>query len=159
MRNFKFLFLALISCAAITSCSDEVADTTKPVINLIEPADGDSLLIGSDVHFEMELSDDVALSSYKVDIHSAEGHSHAPASRATADTYSYTMTWYDIEGQKNATIHHHEIEIPEGVDEGEYHFVVYCLDTNGNESYVANTVILSNTVTGDDDDDHDHDDE
>lgn len=61
---------------------------------------------------------------------------------------------YDLEGKKNAKIHHHDIVIPEGVHHGNYHLVVFVTDA-GNETVVARNVILG--AEGDHHRDHDHD--
>ena len=77
----KILFLSIISIItsiSFTSCSnDNEGDTTPPVINLTAPTEGAVLKIGSDIHFDMELSDNEMLSSYKVEIHNNfDGHNH-----------------------------------------------------------------------------------
>ena len=52
--------------------------------------------------------------------------------------------------------------IPEKMDgkpvrEGKYHFMVYCTDMNGNESYVSRNVILKYPKPGEaEDPHHDH---
>lgn len=66
--------LLVISVSLLTACGDSdnpLSDTTKPVIDLKSPAEGGVLAIGSEhgVHFEMDLSDDVMLKSYKIEIH------------------------------------------------------------------------------------------
>lgn len=60
-----------------SSCdNDDSSDTTKPLIELHEPEEGQALEIGNEhgVHFEMDLSDDVMLKSYKIEIHSNFDH-------------------------------------------------------------------------------------
>jgi len=149
--KLSLLYLMAISSVFFYSCED--GDTEKPVINLIEPEDGDVLKIGSDIHFEMELSDNVMLKSYKVEIHSNfDGHGH----RSTASTINFTFSKsWDVH-QRNAFIHHHEIEIPESATPGDYHLMVYCADEAGNESYVARNIVLSHT--GKEHQHHDHED-
>ena len=68
------LYLPIISLLAMSvfvfiSCDDSDSDTTKPVIELHEPEEGQALRIGSEygVHFEMDLSDDVMLKSYMIE--------------------------------------------------------------------------------------------
>ena len=68
----KFYFLVISFLAICSVClpacdNDEKGDVTKPVIDLIEPEEGAVLKIGNGkgVHFEMNLSDDVMLRSYK----------------------------------------------------------------------------------------------
>ena len=76
------LSLLVISVSLLTACGDSdnpLSDTTKPVIDLKSPAEGGVLAIGSEhgVHFEMDLSDDVMLKSYKIEIHNNfDHHSH-----------------------------------------------------------------------------------
>ena len=126
-----------------SSCdNDDSSDTTKPLIELHEPEEGQALEIGNEhgVHFEMDLSDDVMLKSYKIEIHSNfDHHSHGGNSRAA---------------QKTAHIHHHDIVIPANATAGDYHLMVYCTDAAGNESYIARNIKLSNEV---EDEDHHHD--
>ncbi|MDR1154408.1 MAG: DUF4625 domain-containing protein [Bacteroidales bacterium] len=148
--NLYLVCLTAISFAAFSSCDHgDNGDTTKPVINLIEPEEGDVLKIGDEqgVHLEMELSDDVMLKSYKVDIHpNFDGHAHAhsatlkPASE-TVD-FTFQQTW-DESGKKNDHVHHHDIKIPANATPGDYHLMVYCTDAAGNEAYLARNVVLS----------------
>ena len=149
------LYLPIISLLAMSvfafiSCDDSDSDTTKPVIELSEPEDG--------VHFEMDLSDDVMIKSYMIEIHSNfDHHSHgksraAATGEATVD-FSFNRS-YDISGKKTAHIHHHDIIIPANATPGDYHLMVYCTDAAGNETYIARNIVLSTTAEGDD---HHHD--
>jgi hypothetical protein len=146
-------FLSIYSFL-FTSCDE--GDTTKPVIELIEPEEGAELLIGSEngVHFEMDLSDNEQLASYKVEIHNNIGsnyHEHGTDLRSAneTDVFAFEKTW-NISG-RNTHIHHHEIMIPANATEGNYHLMVYCTDAAGNESYVARNIVLSLTAVDDDD--------
>ena len=156
MKRSIILTLATIATLTIFSCNKDNGDTTKPVINLIEPEDGDELLIGGEhgVHFEMEVSDNEALASYKIDIHNNfDHHGHSKADDATVD-FTWSRTYTDIAGKKNATVHHHDIKIPANATPGDYHLMVYLTDAAGNETYVAKDIVLS--LTASDDHDHDH---
>jgi hypothetical protein len=159
INKFSFICLTAIFVLAFTACkedNDTTSDTTKPVINLIEPEDGDILQIGSDVHFEAEFSDNEALASYKVEIHSNfDNHTHAQT-REVVETVDFTLnrSWNDISGKKNASIHHHDIIIPEDATPGHYHLMVYCTDAAGNESHIARDVELSH-----EEGEHHHDDD
>lgn len=79
-----------------SSCdNDDSSDTTKPLIELHEPEEGQALEIGNEhgVHFEMDLSDDVMLKSYKIEIHSNfDHHSHGGNSRAAQETVDLVST-------------------------------------------------------------------
>ena len=79
-----------------SSCdNDDSSDTIKPLIELHEPEEGQALEIGNEhgVHFEMDLSDDVMLKSYKIEIHSNfDHHSHGGNSRAVQETVDFSLT-------------------------------------------------------------------
>ncbi len=136
-----------------SSCdNDDSSDTTKPVIELNEPEEGQALKIGDEhgVHFEMDLSDDVMLKSYKIEIHSNfDHHSHGGKSRAAAGKQLLILVSTDLTmcpDMKTAHIHHHDIVIPANATAGDYHLMVYCTDAAGNESYIARNIKLSNEV-------------
>ncbi|MFI3287979.1 MAG: DUF4625 domain-containing protein [Rikenellaceae bacterium] len=158
MKKQIFLAAAIFTSFTFVSCT-ESGDTTKPVITLESPAEGEVLAAdGEGIHFEMELEDNEGLASYKVEIHSNfDGHSHSVSSKTDSDAtetvdFSFNQTWTDIAGQKNATIHHHEIVIPTDATHGDYHFIVYCLDEAGNESYVVRSIEIGDESS----EEHDH---
>ncbi|MDR1330926.1 MAG: DUF4625 domain-containing protein [Tannerella sp.] len=142
VNRFFALGLAAVLSLTFASCEKD-SDTTKPVINLIEPEEGDVLQIGGDVHFDMELSDDVMLASYKVEIHSNfDGHEHETRAGEATEPFFFDRSW-DVSGQRNALIHHHEIVVPENAEPGDYHLMVYCTDAAGNEAHIARNIVLS----------------
>lgn len=154
--NFKLFIagMAIILSVAAVSCDKNEGDTTMPVINLIEPEDGDVLTIGDEIYLDMELSDDVMLKEYTVKIHSnfGEGHDHTRDVEGEKTVeFTFQKSW-DVSGKKNATIHHHEITIPANATPGDYHFMVFCTDAAGNETFVFSNVELS-TEGGEE---HDH---
>ncbi len=145
--KIKAILAALLISATFISCDDE-GDVTKPVIELTSPAEGDVISVASasvsGLHFEVDFSDDVALASYKVNIHSEEGHTHSSSvTRSDDDEWEYNQTWYDIDGLKSSHVHHHEIIIDTPEEHyGEYHFMVYCVDQAGNQSYISKNVTI-----------------
>jgi len=179
MKKSNALFLAalmILGSTVFASCEKEEVDNEKPVIHLMGPEEGEAIRPGSDLHFEVEFSDNVGLASYKVNIHGAfDGHTHSAAVQGTAlgtshsvngtraesdDTESepFEKTWFEsdfialgdepIAGKRNARVHHHHIVIPETVNgkpvkEGHYHFLVYCTDESGLESFIAREIIIS----------------
>lgn len=159
--------LAISSFVFISCDKDEDSDTTKPVILLNEPEEGQALQIGNlkGMHFDMDLSDDVMLRSYKIEIHNNfDNHPHSRGNAVAKDgsngaadaeeTVDFTFNKsYDVSGQKNAHIHHHDIKIPANATPGAYHLMVYCTDAAGNESHIARNIVLSNDV---EDEDHHH---
>ena len=139
------IVIVLMSSVLLVSCSDDEkqGDTTKPVITLNAPAEGAALQPGSHIHFDMDLEDDVMLGSYKVEIHNNfDGHTHTKVEAGETTPFAYNNSW-DVSDKKSHHIHHHEIEIPANATEGNYHFMVYCTDAAGNESYVARNIVLS----------------
>ena len=159
MKTIYLSSLCLLAALSfgLASCDDD-SDNVKPVINLIEPEDDAVLQIGDDVHFEMELSDNEMLKSYKVDIHSNfDSHTHAlsRADDAATTPFSFNRSW-EVTG-KNAHIHHHDIVVPEDATPGPYHLVVYCTDAAGNEAILSRDIELSHEGESHDDDHDDHD--
>lgn len=148
--NISMLGLMAVLAVFFVSCNEkEQGDVTKPVVRLIEPEDGDQLLIGDEhgVHFEMELSDDVLLKSYKINIHpnfDHHGHNSSKAAVATED-FNFNRI-YDLTGMRNAQIHHHDIVIPANATPGDYHLMVWCTDAAGNQTQVVRNIVLSHDV-------------
>lgn len=94
--KFYFLVISLLAICSVClpACdNDEKGDVTKPVIDLIEPEEGAVLKIGNGkgVHFEMNLSDDVMLRSYKINIHNNfDHHGHEfPGSRREKHSFYF----------------------------------------------------------------------
>ena len=144
--------ICVATFALLFSCSKDDGDTTPPVINLIEPEEAAVLKIGSNIHFAMELSDNDLLSSYLVEIHSNfDGHGHTKSVEDEETEVFYFKKSWDVSGEKNVNIHHHEIAIPENATSGNYHLMVYCTDVSGNESSVSRNIVLCN-----DNEEHEH---
>ncbi|MDR0428154.1 MAG: DUF4625 domain-containing protein [Dysgonamonadaceae bacterium] len=157
MKNniFNLCFLSLT--IVFTACDNNNADLNPPVITLNDPAEGEILTIGDEhgVHFDMDLEDDVMLSSYKIDIHWGEDHEHHHSSSLLrslteegTEHFKFQESW-DVSQTRKIHVHHHQIMIPRNAIPGKYHFLVYCLDAAGNESMLARNVFLSN-------DEHEH---
>lgn len=160
-KNILFFVLSAIMSVSFSACDEDEADTTKPVITLDEPEDGDSLRIGESIHFECDFSDDEALGSYLIEIHNNfDGHGHKISSSQTRgeDTEAfYFKKSYDISNLRNTHVHHHDIVIPENATPGAYHLIVYCTDAAGNQAMVARDIILSHDAESHHHHDHDHD--
>lgn len=148
MKNIKYIIIAIVLSTAGTifsSCKKESGDTEKPIIKLESPEEHQILYAGNDIHFEVEFSDNIELKSYKVDIHdNFDGHSHKKTKHEGA-IWHFQQSWNFEVGKKNAHIHHHEIVIPteiegEEIATGDYHFMVYCTDAAGNESWTAREI-------------------
>lgn len=144
------IFLLILFSLVSVSCKDSDSDTTKPVISLIDPADGEAIKIGGDMHLEMDLSDDVMLKSYMIEIHNNfDDHSHGSTRGAATNGQTVNFAFnksYDLSGKKTAHIHHHDVVIPTNATPGQYHLMIYCTDASGNETYVARKIVLSTTA-------------
>ena len=125
-----------------SSCdNDDSSDTIKPLIELHEPEEGQALEIGNEhgVHFEMDLSDDVMLKSYKIEIHSNfDHHSHSTENeeceldpkKQPVKPWIYNKDYPIPAGQISFTAND-VIEIPANIDTGDYHFMIRLTDKAG----------------------------
>ncbi len=144
MKKVRFLvaIMLMTSIFFVASCEKDKVDTQKPVITISAPQEEEALYIGAEIHFEVDFTDDTELKSYKVDIHSNfNGHTHK-GTNSDSVAWSFQQSWNFDAGQKNAHIHHHEIVIPsefngKKISQGDYHFMIYCTDAAGNESWIA----------------------
>lgn len=125
-----FALFFLLSC----SSDDESADTTKPFIVLISPYEDQHFHAGETIEFQGVFSDNVALASYKIEIHHAEdGHTHKKENAGW-----YFVHTANITGDLSAYNALHSIEIPtqingQPIETGHYHLGVYLIDSSGNE--------------------------
>ncbi|MBP5234993.1 MAG: DUF4625 domain-containing protein [Bacteroidales bacterium] len=163
MKRINYI-LAAVAVASLVfttdSCKKDEGDVTPPVISLEEPEEGDEFLIGGEhgMHFECDFSDNVALASYKIDIHYNDGEYAHEHSKAVENLFSFQKTYTDIAGKKNAHVHQHDVVIPETAPEGKYHLMVYCTDEAGNESYIVRNIVFSHDAE-EHEHEHEHDDE
>lgn len=158
MKTTRLFFLTIILFISVTLFSacddDEKGDVTPPVISLAEPEEGAELLIGGEhgVHLEMDLTDDVELLSYRINVHpNFDHHGHSTAKAATDETvdFSFDKVYDDAAGRKNHHVHNHDIVIPANATPGDYHLIIYCTDAAKNETYIARNIVLSTTAEED----------
>ncbi|MGI6793256.1 DUF4625 domain-containing protein [Bacteroides sp. KG68] len=144
--------ICLLTGVSFSACNkDDKGDVTPPVIKLTEPEEGDELLIGDKhgVHLEMDLSDDVELKSYRINIHSNfDHHGHEGKTKAAGETvpFSFNKVYDDAKGLKNHHVHNHDIVIPANATPGDYHLMIYCTDAAKNESRIWRNIKLSTTA-------------
>jgi len=164
MKTKYSILLLLAAVTAFSGCESDDIDTRKPQIVLSEPAEEEAYAPGSAIHFVVTLSDNVALASYKVNIHGAfDGHTHSAVqpslTRATdAEPHPFERTWMESEfislgeepitGKQQVTINHMLMLIPDSIEgrpvkEGYYHLTVYCADSSGQESFIAREVEIT----------------
>ncbi|MCC8143070.1 MAG: DUF4625 domain-containing protein [Tannerellaceae bacterium] len=130
------LFVCCLGLIGTWTALAQEADTTKPVIDLSYPQEGEVAKIGdgAGVHFVVDLEDDVMLGSYKVEIY---GNTAATQMGGLI----FDQTW-DISDKQKAKIHHHHIVIPKDAVPGSYSFTLICKDAAGNEAEVTRNIIL-----------------
>jgi uncharacterized membrane protein len=128
----------LVFSVAFTSCKKEEVDNTAPVISSVsEPLDNDTLFTGNELHVEATITDDVELSQLKIDIHSADGHSHG---KIAAGALWEKIVIMNLSGTSQ-TIHEH-IEIPADIAAGAYHVIFTAVDKSGNSSEILERDII-----------------
>lgn len=136
--KLKHIYLpALLGISLFTSCSDDddSLDATAPEIIVNEPTNDAHFHKGEEIHLDVDLLDNEALASYKIEIHSNfDGHTHGEARLlTTASPWAYQST-ENIEGNvKEYNIHQH-IVIPEDILEGAYHLGITAIDHVGNQN-------------------------
>lgn len=153
-RLFSILIL-LVSLLCFSGCGDE--DTTPPVWEFHsfnpEPRSGEIcgelepevfFVKGGDVfEFHATFTDDEELSQYKIDIHqNFDCHGHGK-----------TLDWYvldiiELSGKEEEV--HKQLEVPENVTAGKYHFMIYLVDAAGNQAvntFIRDFVVLNPTDT------------
>lgn len=140
------ILMTVLLLVAVTACGTDDADTTKPSINLVSPAEGAHFTIGAveGMHLRIELADNVALSSCKVEIHSnSDGHHHHTRRllHEEDETPFEYLRVFPLKGAEQV-VDVPQILFPEGTQEGEYHLMVYVTDLAGNEAHVARTIEL-----------------
>ncbi|MBQ0116832.1 MAG: DUF4625 domain-containing protein [Flavobacterium sp.] len=155
MKMTKMILIASLALGLTNCSSDANLDTEKPVITLLEPEDHESFKPGSEIHLEGLITDNVELSNYKVEIHSAEdGHSHAKTSQENFFQYEET---FQIPANQRLHEFHHHIDIPLvgsnalPFTEGHYHLGIFALDKAGNQAQIFVEIYI-----GEDAEEHHH---
>lgn len=156
---FKSIIPFFIVSVLFTSCSDDdtVIDTEKPQISITEPHAEDAFAPGSEMDIMAVFTDNVELSSYKIEIHDDfDGHTHAVNKTQEVNPWSYEETFTIPSGQTSYEAHQH-IDIPaelngNPITEGYYHLGIFVTDAAGNQS----EAFLQIHIEADADHDHDH---
>lgn len=152
MKRYNLLFcccclilIHIISCKkdSNTTTPIVVADTTQPVIRLIDPASNKNFILGSLLHLQLDLSDNVELKSYKVTI------AKSLKGVQTSD-WAFSQTWQITASKKAFTVNHSEIIVPlivtgNQTSTGNYDLGLTCSDTSGNEISTSITITLIKT--------------
>lgn len=139
LKSILTLFIAAVLFTSCSSDDDAALDTQKPTIAITEPNNDEELAPGGEVHFVAVFTDNVALASYKIEIHDDfDDHTHAQAKNThDVNPWSFEQVYTIPAGQTSFNADEH-IDIPitfngEPISEGIYHFGIYVTDTSGNE--------------------------
>jgi len=143
MKSLRLIFsgtLFIILLLVFQSCDeDDDVDTTAPTIEITDPVSGEAFEAGDHAHFEGIFTDDIALATFKIDIHNNfDGHDHGGRTAVVAEDpglikWAYEESFDIPAGSKNYDAHlHDEIEIPGNTMAGPYHFIVSAIDQSGN---------------------------
>jgi hypothetical protein len=129
MKKALALFLGS-SLIFATSCGR--GDKEKPEIVLVSPEDSSVFTAGSDLAFAALITDNEALSQFKIDIHeNFEGHAH---DKTTGIIWSKVII-ENISGiEASPTL---SIPVPANAGAGWYHLIVTAVDASGNQSDFA----------------------
>lgn len=139
--TFNIFTLLFAVTVLFTSCSDDdtVIDTQKPAITIVEPHAEDAFAPGTELHFEAVFTDNVELSSYKIEIHDDfDEHTHATnKSSQDLNPWSYEETFTIPAGRTSFEAVQH-IDIPAEkngmpISEGVYHVGIFVTDKAGNQ--------------------------
>jgi len=118
-----------------------VPDTTKPTISLVDPTASKIITLGTAMHLQMDLNDNVELKSYKVAItKSLKG--------VTTSDWAYSNIWTIPAGKKTLAVNHNEILVPSTytgnqVTLGNYDVLITCEDLAGNSATTSVVVVFS----------------
>jgi hypothetical protein len=149
--KIKYFLLSLLVVSFITACSDDDGDTKKPQIEITEPADHAHFHPGETFVLKAEISDNVELASWKVDIHyDSDGHAHKSAIHEEEEEVEWNKHFSGViePGLKYFELEL-EIQFPANAKHGDYHIGVYATDKAGNEQIAYLEIEVE-----DDEDDH-----
>jgi hypothetical protein len=151
MKIFYKWLIPLLVLLVVYSCKKSgttdkppvvVPDTTVPVITLADPTPGKSYVLGTAMHLQMDLNDNVELKSYVVVI------TKSLKGVGTSD-WAYSNTWSIAAGKKTLAVNHSEIVVPltgAGGNQttlGNYDMTITCLDSSNNESSKTFSIALT----------------
>jgi len=143
LRNLV-MFILLPGLFLISSCQDdEEVDTEYPVIDAnfedAFPQQCSQLNKGETFTFKARFTDNIQLGSFSIDIHdNFDHHSHStevdecdmdPVKEAE-NPFLFIQNYPIPDGQQEY-VAEIDIEIPEGVDSGDYHFLILLTDETG----------------------------
>jgi hypothetical protein len=148
-REFRLLIplvLLMISLSCKKNNTSEppapTPDTTVPTIVLTDPTPDKTLVLGTALHLQMDLSDNFGLKSYKVTI------AKSLKGLVTSDWFYDSGIIIIAAGKKTLAVNNNDITVPLTVTgnqttTGNYDMVITCLDTSNNETSKTLTIVLT----------------
>lgn len=124
---FLMIFLlALVACEG-----DEVVDVEAPTITIYDPVNGEAFGAGGVIPFDALFEDNDGLATFKINIHSAEGHTHG---RMAVNPLQYERS-FQLSG-KYAEVQE-DIPVSQDATAGPHHLTVEAIDAVGNGTSFA----------------------
>lgn len=152
VKQSIFIIVVIVLLGIFSQCKKEEGDAERPKIELVSPANCDSIWKGEFLHFEANFSDNEELAKYAIDIfenfdHQSYGSSDQGCPQEPEKTpfnpFKY-VTVVDIPPGMKEVTEELDIIIPESVDTGDYLFVVHLQDKTGLKSfYTVSLKIIS----------------
>jgi hypothetical protein len=124
MQKHIHFFIACLLSVCLLSCSE--TDTTKPLAELISPAEADTFLINDTILFSAAFSDNDELTQYRLEIKNnfTELEDSLPAWKfVVVDALTGTQDTVSS-----------ELLIPDTIYKGNYWLITKCVDAEGNEA-------------------------
>lgn len=141
MRLIKYacyfiMILAFTSCGSSDGGDDPKPDQTKPAITIVSPSLDASIIAGSILQVNIDLTDDVALDNYVLKISLSGTKSVKTVEEfsfnSITDTDSNGNSLQNISGEKSVKLNF-GIAISETAQEGNYSLTVSVSDKAGNQ--------------------------
>ncbi len=143
MKKFVYASAVLSSVLTGISCDNNdnttpttIIDTEKPEIVINTPTAHQVIEPGTQLSINALLTDNNALASYKIEIHSAEdGHEHRqPFTETTTPVEFHFEQVYQLSNSSKEAIISHNITIPTNAKQEHYHVGIFVIDKAGNQN-------------------------
>lgn len=151
----KIHLILLITSILLFACDDTQKDDVLPVIDMSGdtafPQNCVTVYRGESFTFNALFTDNVELGSYSIEMHNNfDHHTHSTSSteceleavKASVNPLLF-IDEYDIPQGKTNYSASIEIEIPDDVDTGDYHFMVRLTDKSGWQTFVGTSMKIA----------------
>ena len=148
MKNIRNIALLFVMTFLFNSCSSDdssAVDDVKPTIDTSIaggfPTSCSTVTKGSTINFKALFKDNVALGGYSIDIHhNFDHHSHDTETemdscplgpvKTPVNPWQKTLT-FTIPANSPEFLAEQQIEVPNDIDTGDYHFMIQLADAQG----------------------------